>query len=147
MSEQHDSDREMIAKTRNTARFFTEHRQISWVVLVAVLLWGAVAYVSMPKRKDPELPVRFAAAAISWPGAKAEKMEELVTRKVEEKISQNPNIEKVESTTRNGFAFITFTLEDRVKDRGREFDDIALRLATIRDLPQGAGRGRAPSSS
>ncbi len=139
MSEHHDSDRDMIAKTRNTARFFTENRQIAWVVLVAVLLWGAVAYVSMPKRKDPELPVRFAAAAIAWPGAKAEKMEELVTRKVEEKISQNPNIEKVESTTRNGFAFVTFTLEDRVKDRGREFDDIALRLATIRDLPQGAG--------
>ena len=67
------TDKEIINKTHNTARFFVEVRQISWVLLVGVLLWGAFAYFSMPQRKDPEIAVRQAVAITPWPGASAEK--------------------------------------------------------------------------
>ncbi|MGE0327487.1 MAG: efflux RND transporter permease subunit [Polyangiaceae bacterium] len=135
-----EAEAETIAKTHNTARFFTENRQIAWVLFVAVIVWGIVAYIRMPKRKDPELPVRLAAAYVVWPGANAQKMEELVTRRLEETVAQNRNVERIESTTRNGFAMVTFLLEERVKDRGREFDDIALRLSGLSDLPQGVSK-------
>jgi hypothetical protein len=35
----HLTDAELIANARNTARFFSEHRQIAWVLLAATLLW------------------------------------------------------------------------------------------------------------
>ena len=71
----HKSDKEMVEKTHNTARFFTEQRHISWVLLLAVIAWGFYGYMKMPKRKDPEVPVRIAVAMTSWPGASAEKVE------------------------------------------------------------------------
>ncbi|HEX8618245.1 MAG TPA: hypothetical protein VF911_11720, partial [Thermoanaerobaculia bacterium] len=63
-----------IEKTHNTARVFTEQRHISWVLLVAVVLWGVYGYLNMPKRKDPEVPVRLAVALTPWPGVSAEKV-------------------------------------------------------------------------
>ena len=41
----------------NISRFFVEHRHISWVMLIAVCVWGVFSYRSMPQRKDPDTPV------------------------------------------------------------------------------------------
>ena len=56
----HRPDAEIIATTHNTARFFTENRQISWVALLIVIAWGIYGYDKMPKRKDPDIPVKEA---------------------------------------------------------------------------------------
>jgi multidrug efflux pump subunit AcrB len=134
----HKSDQEMIAKTRNTARFFTENKHVSWVLLVFTILWGVYGYLTMPKRKDPEIPVRVAAAIMTWPGATAENVEDRVTRVVERKLAENSKIEKIESTTRAGVAVVTFMLDKNVNDTGKEFDDIWLKLSAMKDLPDGA---------
>jgi multidrug efflux pump subunit AcrB len=132
------SDAEFIRSTHNTARYFTQHRHVAWVLLVGTILWGVFGYVTMPKRKDPEIPVRVAVALASWPGASAEMVEARVTQRVEEELSQNSKIEKLESTTRAGSAVITITLDQKVRDTAGEFDDIWLKLSNLRSLPQGA---------
>jgi multidrug efflux pump subunit AcrB len=138
MSE-HVSDQQLIARTHNTARFFTEARHLSWVLLIATVVWGAYGYLTMPQRKDPEIPVRQALVLCPWPGAPAEKIEALVTQRLEERVAENVKVERVESNTRTGIAAVYITLVDTVTDTGKEFDDIKMKLDTIRDLPQGAG--------
>jgi multidrug efflux pump subunit AcrB len=134
----HISDQQMIKKTRNTARFFTENKHISWVLLVFTILWGVFSYLTMPKRKDPEIPVRVAAALLSWPGATAENVEERFTRVVERKLAENSKIERIESTTRSGVAVVTMLLDQSVEDTGKELDDIWLKLSSLNNLPEGA---------
>ena len=135
----HKSDKELIDKMHNTARFFTEQRHISWVLLIAVMLWGVWGYTKMPKRKDPEVPVRLAAVLIPWPGASAEKVEDLVTRRMETQIAQNSKVKKITSLSRTGLSVITIELIEGLADTGKEFDDIRFKLDDIHDLPQGAG--------
>ncbi len=36
----HKTDNWFIQNTHNTARFFTENRHISWMVLAATVIWG-----------------------------------------------------------------------------------------------------------
>src|SRR5262245_46532202 len=112
------SDAEQIKSTHNTARFFTENRHISWVLLLATVAWGAMAYFGMPQRKDPDVPAREAVAIIPWPGAPVDKVEPLVTRKVEQKIAENSNVEEVRSITRTSVAIVFVKLRESVKDRG-----------------------------
>jgi multidrug efflux pump subunit AcrB len=132
------SDEERIRTLKNTARYFTESRHVAWVVLFATVAWGLFSYFTMPKRKDPEIPVRVAAAIIGWPGASAEKVEQLVTRKVEEKIAENAKVEHIDSTTRTGVAVVTVTLQEGVKEPAKEFDDIKMKLDTLAgSFPQG----------
>src|SRR5262249_33057845 len=135
----HKSDDEIINKTHNTARYSVETRHVTWVLLIATCVWGIFGYLKMPQRKDPEFQVRTAVALIPWPGASAEKVEQLVSRKVEERAAGNAKIKKIESISRTGLSVVYFELVEQVKETGKEFDDIKLRLDGIRDLPQGAG--------
>ena len=125
--------------THNTARFFTETRHVSWVLLIGTILWGVYGYVRMPQRKDPDIPPRQALALCPWPGASAEKIEQLVTRRIEEKVAENVKVEKIESNTRTGLTAVYFALVEGTRDTGKEFDDIKLKLDAITDLPDGAG--------
>lgn len=134
----HISDQELIEKKHNTERFFTENKHVAWVLLAFTILWGVYGFLSMPKRKDPDIPVRAAAALIYWPSANAEDIEERATRVVERHLAQNSRIEKIESTTRAGVAVVTITLDKAVTDTAKEFDDIWLKLQSIRELPDGA---------
>lgn len=132
------SDDELLKK-HNTARFFVENRQIALVLLVAVLIWGAVSYYRMPQRKDPDIPMRVAAVTCSWPGVPAEKVEDLVTRRLEEKIAENDKVDRIDSTTRTGLAVVIIKLHDNVKSPPDVFDDLNLKLESLRGLPEGAG--------
>jgi multidrug efflux pump subunit AcrB len=135
----HRSDADIIAHTNNTARYFTQTRHVAWVLLVATCLWGVYGFLTMPQRKDPDVPVRLALTLTYWPGASSEKVEELVTRRIEETIAKNPRIEKLESVSRTGLSAVYITLDETVKDRAKEFDDIKLKLDAITTLPDGAG--------
>ena len=123
----------------NVARFFVENRQISWVLLTCVLAWGIWAYRVMPKRKDPDIPVRQVAVIIPWPGQSAERVEQLVTRKIEEKLAQNIRLSEVKSISRSGLSVVYAEVDDRVTDTAKEFDDFKVKLDSITDLPEGAG--------
>jgi multidrug efflux pump subunit AcrB len=136
---QHRTDAEIIANTRNTSRFFVETRHIAWVLLIATCLWGIYGYVSMPQRKDPEVQVRTAVALTPWRGASAEKVEQLVTKKIETQIAANAKATKLESISRTGLSVVYLDLDENLKETGKELDDIKLKLDGIHDLPDGAG--------
>ena len=125
----------------NISRFFVEQRHITWVVLIGVCVWGIYSYKSMPQRKDPDTPVKTAVAITAWPGVSAEKIEQLVTRKIEEKVAQNANVEKIRSISRTNISVVYVDLDENFPGSkiGKEFDDIALKLDSIKDLPDGAG--------
>jgi len=133
------STEDYIQHTHNTARFFTEVRQVAWVLLLGTMVWGIYSYLIMPQRKDPDIPVRVALAICPWPGATAEKVEDLVTRKIEKKIAENSKVTKIESITRSSVSVITMELDENITERAKEFDDIKGKLDSITDLPDGAG--------
>src|SRR5664279_2217702 len=147
MATHHKSDAEIIATTHNVARFFTEHRQVSLVLLLATCLWGWYGYHHMPKRKDPDIPVRVAAAQCQWPGATAEQVEQLVTRPIEQAAAQNTTIRPsspsnfgIRSLSFPGLAVVYIQLADNVSDKQKQFSDINLKLNQLNaQLPRGAG--------
>src|SRR5580692_5062624 len=141
----HRTDADYIQNERNTARFFVENRQISWILLIATVVLGVYGYARMPKRKDPNIPVRVASVQTQWPGADAEQVEQLVTRPIESTIAQNPNIRApnggdfgIKSLSIPGLSIVQVQLSDTVKDSKKEFSDMNLKLNSL-SLPQGAG--------
>lgn len=128
-----------IDKTRNLSRYFVESPQVGWLLLICTLIWGVFSYDSMEKRKDPLYSNVFCCAVCQWPGASAVDVEQLVTRKIEEKVSENTKVRKIQSVSRSNISICTIQLSDDVKKPEQEFDDLKLRLDGIRDLPDGAG--------
>ncbi|MCC7383290.1 MAG: efflux RND transporter permease subunit [Deltaproteobacteria bacterium] len=134
------TDQDLVENTHNLARYFTEQRSVGWVLFVFTVIWGILGYVWMPKAKDPRVPIRMAAAVCVWPGASAERIEQLVTKRIEQKISENPNVEQVTSNTRSSVVVVYILLKEGIVNVGEIFDDLAIKLGSIDDLPQGAGR-------
>src|SRR5271154_2945816 len=142
----HRPDAEIIATTHNTARFFTENRQISWVALLLVIAWGIYGYGKMPKRKDPDIPVKEAQVICAWPGVSADRVEQLVTRKIEEKLAEvsevrAPSAEEysIKSLTLDGLSVVNVQVDYNVNDLKPIFNEMDLKLRSITDLPKGAG--------
>src|SRR6202021_2061727 len=124
-----------ISNRRSITRFFVEHPHISWMMLVAVLVWGWFGYTSMPQRKDPEIPVRVAVASCQWPGATAQEVEQLVTRPIEETIAKTKTITPagpddygIKSISLPGASFVYVQLSEDTKDSREQFSDINLKL-------------------
>lgn len=134
------TDSDLVENTHNLARYFTEQRSVGWVLFVFTVLWGVLGYIWMPKAKDPRVPIRVAAAVCVWPGASAEKIEQLVTKRIEQKISENPHVEQVTSNTRSSVVVVYILLKEGLDDVAEIFDDLAIKLGSLDDLPQGAGK-------
>lgn len=135
----HTPSHDKQVRERNFARYCIENPQIAWVLLLATVVWGIFGYTHMPQRKDPDVPVKQALVITSWPGASAEKIEELVTRTVESTIASNSNVAYIDSTSRSNVSIVTLALRGSLKETGQVLDDIGGRLAAIKDLPDGAG--------
>src|SRR5215467_4824610 len=103
-------------RQRNTARFCVENRQITWVLLLVTVLWGIYSYNAMPKRKDPVFPTLTTAIVTPWRGITAEKIEQQVTRKVEQKVAENLRVKRTESISQSNLSIVYVTLEDDEKD-------------------------------
>jgi len=141
----HRTDDDFILHEHNTARFFVENRQISWILLFATVSLGIYGYLHMPKRKDPDIPVRVASVTTQWPGATAEQVEQLVTRPIESTIAENSYIRPpagadfgIKSLSMPGLSIVQVQLAQSVKDSKKEFSDMNLKLDSL-SLPQGAG--------
>src|SRR5262245_25965621 len=93
----------------------------------------------MPQLKDPEIPALSALVITPWPGMDAERVEERVTRRIEEVVAENDHVDVVRSTTRTGVSYVFIDLKEGTKGTGEIFDDIGLKLSQINDLPDGAG--------
>src|SRR5262249_46089898 len=134
------TDSEASPHGPSVARFFVENRHVSWVLLIGVIAWGVWAYAAMPKRKDPDIPVRQVAVVTPWPGQSAERVEQLVTRKIEERVAQNIRVSEIASTTRPGLSVVYPEVDENASiETGKEFDDIKVKLDALTDLPEGAG--------
>ena len=134
------ADLETTGPRYSVARFFVENRHVSWVLLVGVIAWGIWAYAAMPKRKDPDIPVRQVAVVTPWPGQSAERVEQLVTRKIEERVAQNIRVSEITSRSRPGLSVVYAEVDENARiDTAKEFDDIKVKLDALTDLPEGAG--------
>jgi multidrug efflux pump subunit AcrB len=135
-----NTDVEAQGHRYSITRFFVEDRHVSWVLLVGVIGWGIWAYGAMPKRKDPDIPVRQVAVVTPWPGQSAEHVEQLVTRKIEERVAQNIRVSEITSTSRSGLSVVYAEVDEQATlDTAKEFDDIKVKLDGLSDLPEGAG--------
>ncbi|MBK9139690.1 MAG: efflux RND transporter permease subunit [Verrucomicrobia bacterium] len=119
------------------ARYFVEHREVGWMALIAVLVWGWVSYGRLAQQEDPEIPDRRALLVTHWPGATAGKVEQLVTQKLEDKLNELEAVEEIKSQSRFGVSIIHITLRSAPESVvEQQWDKFRARIAGA-ELPAG----------
>lgn len=93
---------------------FYRNTRLLILTIILICVWGISSYFALPRLEDPELVSRFAIVKTFFPGADAERVENLVTEKIENKLTEIEEIDQHSSTSRAGSSIIQIDLQDSV---------------------------------
>ncbi|MBS3778870.1 MAG: efflux RND transporter permease subunit, partial [Desulfovermiculus sp.] len=104
-------------------------------------LAGVWSYWSMPRLEDPTFTIRRALVITTYPGAAPEKVENLVTDKLEDRIREMGEVETVTSQSMAGLSVIYVNVYEHLDDMQPIWQRLRNKVRdTIPNLPQGARR-------
>lgn len=84
------------------------------LAVLAIVLVGLWLVLDFPSTEEPTVTIRTATVLSYVPGANTERMEQLVVRPTEESILGLPEVKRVKTTVRPGFAFTYVELHPTV---------------------------------
>lgn len=123
----------------NWAQSAIKNNRVTLVFLALLLLGGIASYISFPRSEDPEFTIRVAIIQTYFPGASPQKVEQLITEKLERKIQEMPEIEHIISENRTGVSLITVEVKDKYKNLRPIWDDLKDKVEEVEnDLPEGS---------
>ncbi len=106
-----------------------------------IVVSGLSAFHVLPRAEDPVLTMRSALILTRMPGAPAERVEALVTERIEKKLAEIDEIWHLESTSRRGISLVTVELLEEIP--ARRIDSVWSRVRdklgdVVPQLPEGA---------
>tara|TARA_R110001592_G_scaffold166148_2_gene401029 strand:+ start:87 stop:3131 length:3045 start_codon:yes stop_codon:yes gene_type:complete len=104
----------------NITQIAFEYRKTVFFILALLLINGVFAYFTLPAQEDPTITIREAVIATSFPGMAPERVEQLITKKLEEEIRKVPEIKEIRSLSTTG----TSTIHVKIQDRYFNLDNI-----------------------
>jgi multidrug efflux pump len=117
-----------------------ERSRVTVVFVLIVVFAGYFAYKNAPRAEDPGFPIRVALIKTFFPGASAERVEQLVSDKIEKAIQQMPELDKVNSTNKTGVSLVFVNLKESYKahELRRIWDSMRRKVDQARaELPNG----------
>lgn len=96
--------------------FFYRNPRLLIMALVLVVASGVGAFINSPQLEDPVLSKRVAVVSISYPGANTNRVDSLVTTKIEQAIRSIAEIKTIQSRSRPGVSLIKVELRDSVSN-------------------------------
>jgi len=97
-------------------RFAIERNRVFMTMVVMVLIAGVASYLGMPRSEDPGFLIRTALVQTIFPGASPERVEMLVTDKLEKTIQEIPELDFVSSQTKAGVSLVFVNIREEYTD-------------------------------
>jgi multidrug efflux pump subunit AcrB len=121
----------------NFTKFSIEKNRVILSLLAVAIVMGLVMYQSLSRNSMPPYTVRVASVVTSFPGASPERVELLVTDKIEKVVQELPELKVVKSTSRTGLSVVSVELRMEVSknDLQQVWDRLRRKLGAISDLP------------
>lgn len=119
--------------------FFIKNFRVTIMIVGGILIWGIISLFSLPQESMPEVKIPYGFVTVTIPGASPEDMEEMVVKKIENKIQNLSGVKQITSTASNSFAVTTveFNADQDIKDAISRLREAAAGAKS--DLPQDAG--------
>lgn len=121
----------------NLTKFSIERNRVVLSVLAVVMVMGLMFYKSLSRDSMPSYTIRVASIVSSFPGASPERVESLVTDKIEKIAQELPELKKVTSTSRLGLSIVNVELKMEVTPEQLQavWDRLRRKLSSVQGLP------------
>ncbi len=114
-----------------------KNRKITIVMVILAVILGFYSYYVLPKQESPDVSAPIAMIKTIYPGASPEEVEKLVTKKIEDNITEMEGYDYSHSFSKNSVSIVLLYLDYGTEtdkawpDLRREMDDLQ------KDLPEG----------
>lgn len=96
----------------NLSEWALRNRQIVLFLMLLLAIVGALSYTKLGQSEDPPFTFKAMVIRTVWPGATAEEVSRQVTERIEKKLMETGDYEKIVSFSRPGESQVTFAARD-----------------------------------
>ncbi|MBU0881878.1 MAG: efflux RND transporter permease subunit, partial [Gammaproteobacteria bacterium] len=124
----------------NLSAWALRNRQIVLYLMLLLAVVGALSYTKLGQSEDPPFTFKAMVVRTNWPGASAEEVAQQVTERIEKKLMETGEYDKIISFSRPGESQVTFVARDSMHsvDIPDLFYQVRKKVGDIRHtLPQG----------
>ena len=123
----------------NITSFALKNDKVTIVFSILIFFYGVLSFLDLPRAKDPGFIIRTATVVTHFPGASANRVEQLVTDKLEKKIQEMSEIDFIKSTSKSGVSIIFVNILEEHKNMRPIWDSLRRKVDDgSRELPNGA---------
>lgn len=108
----------------NPTKFSLDNSRLIITFFLLICIGGFFCFTILPRAKDPDYVVRTAIVRTEFPGASVERVEELVTEKIEKHIQEIPEIDYISSQSKTGVSLVYVTIKESYKNMRPIWDDL-----------------------
>jgi multidrug efflux pump subunit AcrB len=123
----------------NLTGFSLNNSRFVMLLVGLLMITGIIMFTNFPSKEDPAVTIRDAVVTTYYPGMSPRRMEDLITRKVEEYIRQIPEVEDiylVKSST--GMSIVYAKVYDNFFDMQPIWQDLRNKMDDVKtELPEG----------
>lgn len=95
---------------------FFRNTRLTALLIGLILVAGLMALQSLARQEDPTIARRFGRITTFYPGARALRVESLVSEPIEERILELHEVKHIDSVSRTGVSIITVELDDAYQE-------------------------------
>ncbi|MBB4817052.1 multidrug efflux pump [Pseudomonas alcaligenes] len=96
----------------NLSAWALKNRQIVLYIMLLLGIVGAISYTKLGQSEDPPFTFKAMVIRTNWPGASAEEVSRQVTERIEKKLMETGEYDKIISFSRPGESQVTFLARD-----------------------------------
>lgn len=124
----------------NLTKIAVDSSRVTITLLIVLMVMGLIGYSNLSRDSMPPFTIRVCSVVTNFPGASPERVEELITDKIEKVVQELPELKHVTSESRTGLSVINVSLSDDIakEDLQPVWDRLRRKIDGIReDLPTG----------
>lgn len=119
-------------------RLAIENNRTTFVLIAVLILLGYQSYQSIPRAYDPGFIIRAAQVITYFPGASPERVEQLISDKIEKVVQELPELDFVKSESRTGVSIVTVNVKESYSEMRPIWDSLRRKIDKVADdLPSG----------
>ncbi|MCO6057085.1 efflux RND transporter permease subunit [Pseudomonas sp. MOB-449] len=96
----------------NLSAWALKNRQIVLYIMLLLGIVGAISYTKLGQSEDPPFTFKAMVVRTNWPGASAEEVSRQVTERIEKKLMETGEYDRIVSFSRPGESQVTFIARD-----------------------------------
>ncbi|MBT4759433.1 MAG: efflux RND transporter permease subunit [Nitrosomonadales bacterium] len=122
----------------NISELAFKYKKIFIFIVLSLMIYGGISYFTLPSQEDPTITNREAIVTTNYPGMSPQRIELLITKKLEENIRKIPEIKMITSISQTGSSIIHVKIEDKYFDLPAIWQNLRNKVKEAeKELPEG----------